>query len=88
MSALWPRWYRPPVRFRSDIIANTAMRFGVSSSDLAGPSRKRPIANARQDAMLHLHQQGWSYASIGRLLNRNHTTVMHGVARARARLAA
>ena len=67
------------------VIASVAEGFGVTPADLVGPGRTAPIARARFAAMRALKLRGLSYPRIGSLLgNRDHTTIMHGVARARA----
>lgn len=45
------------------------------------PSRMRRDIDARQQACWVLHRAGWSYSAIGRLLDRDHTTVMHAVSK-------
>jgi chromosomal replication initiator protein len=63
-----------------DIIANVSQFFGLKSSDLRGPSRKGPMAKARQVAMYLAREIAQlSASSIGQELgNRHHTTVLHG----------
>lgn len=46
---------------------------------ILSPSRKKEPTAARQQACWALHTAGWSYSSVGTLLNRDHTTVMHAV---------
>jgi len=48
-------------------------------------SRAREIAWARQAGMLLAHENGNSYSHIARMLNMDHTTIMHGVKAARER---
>ena len=54
---------------------------GVTMDDMRGKSRQRPVVEARQALMWLLHHRaGLTYGAIGRLLSRDHTTVIHGVA--------
>lgn len=41
-----------------------------------GQSRARAEVHARREVMQRLHSDGLSYSEIGRLLNRDHSTVM------------
>jgi len=61
-------------------------RTGIPRDVLMGRTRRRAVAWARQELMLDLHiLDGLSFAKIGRKLNRDHTTVMHGVRAAASR---
>ncbi len=62
------------------IIADHSLRNGVTVADLKSPKRKRPIVHIRQDLMLRLRREtGHSFSAIGRMLNRDHTTVLWGI---------
>jgi chromosomal replication initiator protein len=61
----------------------------LAPGDICGLSRLRGIAWPRQAVMLALHigRPSMSYPMIGaKLGGRDHTTIMHGVKRARARV--
>jgi chromosomal replication initiator protein len=63
------------------ILAASAEAFGVSITDLEGPSRRQPLARARQVAMYLCRElTDLSLPKIGQLFGaRDHTTVLHGV---------
>src|SRR3972149_6419841 len=63
------------------ILAATSESFGVSITDLEGPSRRQPLARARQVAMYLVRDlTHLSLPKIGLLFGgRDHTTVLHGV---------
>lgn len=63
------------------ILAAASESFGVSISDLESPSRKQPLARARQVAMYICRElTDLSLPKIGSLFGgRDHTTVLHGV---------
>jgi chromosomal replication initiator protein len=63
-----------------DIIATVSQFFGMKSTDIRGPSRKGPVAKARQVVMFLARELGQLSASaVGQELgNRHHTTVLHG----------
>lgn len=65
----------------SGVIAKTAQYFAFKPSELAGESRKAPLATARHTAMYLLYMElSLPYEQIGRLFGgRDHTTVMHAV---------
>lgn len=46
-------------------------------------SRRRHIVMRLQAIALHMRDMGLSYPEIGRAIGRNHTTVLHGVRKAR-----
>ena len=63
------------------ILAATSESFGVSITELEGPSRRQPLARARQVAMYLIRElTDLSLPKIGQLFGgRDHTTVLHGV---------
>ena len=70
---------RPPTA--AAIIAVVAASYGVSLTDMEGPSRREPLVTARQIAMyLCRTLTELSLPKIGRHLGgRDHSTVLHGV---------
>jgi hypothetical protein len=58
---------------------------GVTLDDLRRYDRREETLVVRQDLALLLRRHGWSYPRIGRLLYRDHTTIMHSVKAAEAR---
>lgn len=74
------------------IVLGVAQRHGLSLADLIGRSGCRKIVWPRQEAMLLCAvqrrwdgQRAYSYPKIARFLNRDHTTIMHGVRAALSR---
>lgn len=79
-----PRWYVPPALARytgRQIIARIAKLHDVDPEDIVGPSRTPELCEARFCIMRELRTKGWSTPRIGRLLNRDHSTVLHGLRR-------
>jgi chromosomal replication initiator protein len=69
-----------------EIISVTSETFGVTVEELVGPSRRRPLVNARQICMYVIRElkPETSYPTIARSFgNRDHTTVMHAVKKVR-----
>lgn len=71
------------------IIAATAVEFDLHPQLLIGPSRRQEYIAPRHLACLLCHElTGASLPMIGRALgNRDHTTIIHGIRGARARMA-
>lgn len=55
--------------------------FGYAWSDMISNSRKRELVEIRFMVMKYLHDAGFSYTKIGRILQRDHATVIYGVRR-------
>jgi hypothetical protein len=75
---------RPPSGSRLQmqaIAARVAAQHGLTLADLQGPSRKRPVYLARQQAMAECYATGgFSYITIGKFFGgRDHTTAMNAV---------
>jgi chromosomal replication initiation ATPase DnaA len=68
---------------RSAQIAYACDIAGISVACCLGKGRHRDVARRRWHVMAILHERGWSSAEIGRRLNRDHSTVLHGLARHR-----
>ena len=69
------------------LINEAAAIHGVAPHRVAGPERDAPAVRARQGVYLALREAGWTLPQIGKAMNRDHTTVMSGIAAAQARRA-
>lgn len=68
------------------VLTATAAEFSCTRQELLGECRTADIVIARQAAMaLGRRVLGYSLIRIGRLMHRDHTTVMHGISRTAAR---
>lgn len=70
------------VAFIDEIIAKVSELFKVHRRDILGRAKFDFILPARFALCKILHDRGMSYASIGRVMDRDHTTVIHAVRRA------
>lgn len=61
------------------LLARVYEKFGVTLDELRSGDRHKNIAHARLVAYWLLRQRGLSFPEIGRVLNRDHTSVMYGV---------
>jgi chromosomal replication initiator protein len=64
-----------------DIIAGIAAEYGFTVSEITGPSRTRDVVMVRQLAMVEVRKRkpALSLPQIGRLFNRDHTTVLYAL---------
>lgn len=56
-----------------------AIRYGIDVTRIRGHERAGKPFQARRSVMREMADAGWSYAAIGRAINRHHATVMHGL---------
>jgi chromosomal replication initiator protein len=75
---------RQPVGAKT--LARIAAANGIAPSDLTGPERPAWLVELRHECMWVLRQLGMSYPSIGRVMKRDHTSVMNGVRRHEQRM--
>ena len=74
--------------FRS-IVEAVCGEFGVDPADISAPTRgKAVVSYARNMICLIASQRGFSHRYTGRMINRNHATVVHAISNATATVAA
>lgn len=62
-----------------DVVAKVGETFGFTTEEILGDSRSKPIVKTRQVAMFCCREfLGMTYPQIGKAMNRDHSTVMHG----------
>lgn len=66
----------------TQVLERASLVSGFTVPQLTGAQRHRGVVRARWAVMLALHRRGWSTVQIGRLLGRDHTTIMYGLRRA------
>lgn len=70
----------PPKKFAREIIAEVATSHGLLMADLVGKPKVHSLIEPRRAAMKRVRAElGYSYPQIGRLFNRDHTTVMYAL---------
>jgi chromosomal replication initiation ATPase DnaA len=75
--SLWRGWV---VQSMSGIADQVASSHRCTIDDLKGPDRFREVVWARQEAMWRMRKTGrFTYPQIGKFLNRDHATIIHGV---------
>lgn len=76
--------YSPKLRI-AHIVDAAAEVFGVTVGEIMGPRKPAHVAAARQVAWYVIRTETvFSYPEIGSRFRRDHTTVLHGVARVKA----
>lgn len=69
----------------AQVIAAVSKRSGITAAQIVGPGTTPRIVRARQIVMLACHNGGLSSGEIGRALGRDHSTVLRGIGREKAR---
>lgn len=65
-----------------DKVVSTACElFGACPILVMGESRKRELVFSRYLIYYQLRKQGLTYSRIGKIMNRGHSTILHGVAK-------
>ena len=67
------------------IVRQVAEITGVPAEALFGRCRRQPYSRLRQLCYLLAYERGFSLPQIGRAFGRDHTTVLYGIRRMRAK---
>lgn len=82
-----PRIAQTKRRMMRDVAEEAAREYGVDLGQIRSRARSRAVVRARQEAMRRIRDEmGRTYPEIGQWFGLDHTTVIHGVRRARERL--
>jgi chromosomal replication initiation ATPase DnaA len=60
-----------------EIVKETAAEFLVDPQMILGKNQEARIVEARRNLVLRLRNRGMSFPTIGRWLNRHHTSIIH-----------
>lgn len=63
------------------IIAAIAESHNLTKADIINQDRRRPVVRARHEAIAAVHKAhpNWSYPLLGRIFERDHTTILHAL---------
>jgi len=61
------------------IVARALVKYGYHWTEILGKSRKQKVCEVRFEIWNDLQQAGYSLPQIGRLFNKDHTTVLSGI---------
>lgn len=75
----WPPMILTPSGRIQQVIEDVALKYDVSCESILGEGRTQEVVEARQEVMWVLRARGLNYCAIGRRLNRDRTTVVHGI---------
>jgi len=62
-----------------DRLHEVCLKHCIPADRIEGYARRPRIVRARQELMYLLRQDGWTVEAIGEAVNRDHTTVIHGI---------
>jgi len=80
-------WLLPASTNAADIVARRAADNGIPVHVLKGPQQPKRWSRVRHDIYRELYDTGlYTLPQIGRLFNRHHTTILHGIRRSRERM--
>lgn len=78
-SAYLPSEIPTPGASSAAIIKEVSLKHGVSVDDMISEIRSVPVVGARYEAIYRIREERHlSWAQIGRLFNRDHSTILHG----------
>jgi chromosomal replication initiation ATPase DnaA len=60
-----------------EILEEVTKNYSCTVQQLRSPQRASHLVKARRRVSRKLRQQGMSYPQIGRVLNKDHTTIIH-----------
>jgi chromosomal replication initiator protein len=60
-------------------IGGIAQPYGYSVEDIIGKSRRKKLVAVRRLCILALRAKGYSTTEIGRIMNRDHSTICHAL---------
>lgn len=60
-------------------IENIAQGYGYTVADILGPKRRRHLVSVRNLCVFMLRDKGYSTTEIGRIMNRDHSTIVHAL---------
>ena len=61
------------------LVKEAARDFKLRIEDLTGPSRRADLCRIREVIYYRAHAEGHSLPQIGRVFNRDHTTILSGI---------
>jgi chromosomal replication initiation ATPase DnaA len=53
--------------------------YGYTLADILGRSKPKPLVEVRRKCVVRLREKGYSTTEIGRIMNRDHSTIVHSL---------
>ena len=72
-------YVRTPRERTLSVIRTIAVRHGCTAQEILGPCKLRHLVEARWECIALFRKRGMSTSEIGRLMNRDHTTIIHAL---------
>lgn len=82
--SLWHGWIEPVALNMRQMLDYFCEDNNIEKDVLLSKARFRPYPELRQKFMVKAFEAGYSKSAIGRFLNLNHATVMHGIKKIKA----
>lgn len=80
------KYFAPTPRERNLAdIGLIALRHGFTREDILGPRKFKNLIRARQDCIAMFRKRGLSTTEIGRIMGRDHSTIVHALQQVAAR---
>lgn len=70
---------KPSINQANSLLEKLANHYSVSVDDIKGKSKETYIKNIRWHAIMELQEMGFYPTAIGRIINRDHSTVLHAI---------
>jgi chromosomal replication initiation ATPase DnaA len=58
--------------------------YGYTAEDIIGKNRMKKLVAVRRKCAVMLREKGYSTTEIGRIMNRDHSTIVHSLQKSRA----
>lgn len=65
-------------------IAQIAYKYGYTAQDIIGKRKFKRLVMVRRECAVMLRAKGYSTTQIGRIMNRDHSTIVHSLQMSRA----
>ena len=75
-----PKWYQPPelmVFEPHQLIRFMEKECYIPEGSICGRGRRKEVVSARCAVVSVLRIRGWTYPQIGKLMGRDHTSIIH-----------
>ena len=56
-----------------------ARKYGYTAEDVIGKNRQKQLVSVRRQCVVMLREKGYSTTEIGRIMNRDHSTIVHAL---------
>jgi chromosomal replication initiation ATPase DnaA len=73
-----------PRQLNMELIAAIAQEYDYTIEDVLGKSKLKALVAVRRKCMVMLRDKGYSTTEIGRIMKRDHSTVVHALQKSRA----